>query len=54
MVKNRKEEYGENHQSDAGRESNWGLKVFLYTLVVVLVFFWWLLIYSGGVGGHHG
>jgi len=40
--------------SSPRKQSNWGSKLFITTLILVLVFFWWLLIYSGGVTIHHG
>ena len=40
--------------SSPHKQSNWGSKLFITTLILVLVFFWWLLIYSGGVTIHHG
>ncbi len=44
----------EEKRSSVGRQSNWGVKLFVGTLLTLALFFWWLLIYSGGVVVDHG
>jgi len=40
--------------SSPHKQSNWGSKLFITTLILVLVFFWWLVIYDHGVKPIHG